>query len=44
MSKTHCSDQQPEFENYLPGMPNLGAAPGPVERLFTRLFRRRGRF
>jgi len=44
MSETSDSDQQPEFENYLPGMPNPSASPGPVERILTRLFRRRGRF
>ncbi|RMB18304.1 hypothetical protein [Haloplanus aerogenes] len=43
MSKTPRSDQQSEFENYLPGT-NPSTAPGPVERLLTRLFRRRGRF
>jgi len=44
MSKISRSDQQPEFENYLPGMPNPSATPGPVERFLTRLFHRRGRF
>jgi hypothetical protein len=44
MSNSSRSDEQSEFENYLPGMPNPSASPGPVERFLTRLFRRRGRF
>jgi len=44
MSEVSQSDEQSEFENYLPGMPDPSASPGPVERVLTRLFRRRGRF
>ncbi|MFB6255818.1 MAG: hypothetical protein ABEH58_03670 [Haloplanus sp.] len=29
---------------YLPGGPAPSTTPGPVERIFRRLFRRRGRF
>jgi hypothetical protein len=31
-------------DHYLPGGPVPSTAPGPVERVLTRLFRRRGRF
>jgi len=43
MSNESRSDEQSEFENYLPGV-TPSASPGPVERFLTRLFRRRGRF
>lgn len=32
----------PESDYYLPATPSLSSAPGPVERVLTRLFRRRG--
>lgn len=33
---------EPQFVNYLPGMPQLSREPGRIERFLTRLFRRRG--
>lgn len=36
------ADEPSPVVNYLPGMPRLSSTPGPVERVVTRLFRRRG--
>jgi len=36
------ADDQPDFDNYLPGMPNPSSEPGRFERFVTRLLRRRG--
>jgi hypothetical protein len=43
MSKTPRSKERSDDQYYLPGA-SISAAPGPVERFLTRLFRRRGRF
>jgi len=43
MSKIPTSDEQSDRDYYLPGI-SISSSPGPVERFFTRLFRRRGRF
>jgi hypothetical protein len=43
MSKTPPSEERSDDQYYLPGV-SISAAPGPVERVLTRLFRRRGRF
>lgn len=40
--RARASDQR-EVENYLPGGPLPSPVPGRVERLLTRLLRRRGR-
>ncbi len=36
--------EQPDFDNYLPGMPPLSTDPGLFERFVTNVFRQRGRF
>jgi hypothetical protein len=38
------SDNQPAFQNYIPGMPRASNEAGPVERFLTRLFRPRGEY
>ncbi|WP_281271317.1 hypothetical protein [Haloplanus salinus] len=43
MSGTSPSKEQSNDRYYLPGT-SISATTGPVERLLTRLFRRRGRF
>jgi len=43
MSRTPRSDEQAESEYYLPGASG-STEPGPIERVLTHLFRRRGRF
>jgi len=43
MSKPTTSNRQSDRDYYLPGVAAPSSA-GPIERLFTRLFRRRGRF
>lgn len=45
MGQTGDSQPADRFDgNYLPGMPQLSAEPGRVERFLTTLFRRRGGF
>jgi len=43
MSKTQPSKERYDDQYYLPGV-SISAAPGPIGRFLTRLFRRRGRF
>jgi hypothetical protein len=43
-SEDRQSDDQPAFQNYMPGMPRASSEPGPVERFLTRLFRPRGEY
>ncbi|WP_435068454.1 hypothetical protein [Haloplanus sp. C73] len=43
MSNSTTSDRPSDGDYYLPGVSAPSTA-GPVERLLTRLFRRRGRF
>jgi hypothetical protein len=43
MNRSSESDEYDDVDYYLPGA-SVGTEPGPVERLFSRLFRRRGRF
>lgn len=38
------SDDQPAFENYLPGAPRISTEPGRIERFLTSLFRQRGSY
>jgi len=35
-------DDHPDFAQYLPATAGLSAEPGPVERVLTTVFRRRG--
>lgn len=35
-------NDQPDFQNYLPGMPSMSEGTGRVEQFLSRLFRRRG--
>lgn len=37
-------DDEPTFENYLPGMPRMSTGPGRVERYLSQLFRQRGSY
>lgn len=44
MSRHTDSDERTDVDYYLPGASISSTDPGPIERFFTRLFRRRGRF
>jgi hypothetical protein len=44
MSHREDTDDRTDVDYYLPGVSISSTAPGPVERLLGRLFRRRGRF
>jgi hypothetical protein len=44
MSGHTDSDESTDIDYYIPGASISSSGPGPVERFFTRLFRRRGRF
>ncbi|WP_338738264.1 hypothetical protein [Haloplanus salilacus] len=44
MSRYTDSDERTDTDYYLPGVSIRSTEPGPVERFFRRLFRRRGRF
>jgi hypothetical protein len=44
MSQHTDSDENTDTEYYIPGASVDSTAPGPIERLLTHLFRRRGRF
>lgn len=44
MSRATDSDEYSDADYYLPGASAGSTDPGPVERVITKLFRRRGRF